>query len=294
MLLGPGACAPRPAALTDRAAALVLVDDAGRTLRLSRPAHRIVSLMPSATETLVALGAGGQLVARTTYDTLAPLRTLPTIGGLSPSSERLLATRPDVVIALAEATDERLRRDLESVGVPVFSLRAQDTADVFRNMDMLGRLSGHGPAAASLAARLRRELAGIAASVAGRPRPSVFYVVWNNPPMTAGPNTFVGQILSLAGGESIFSDVRENWPTVGLEQVVRRQPEVIVLPSGEMRGDRVERLAAQPGWRDLQAIQHGRVIRLPVDLLNRPGPRLAEAARALRDALHPELAGRAP
>jgi iron complex transport system substrate-binding protein len=298
------ACRPEPSSQTDpltshfpaqegraRFSPLTFSDADGHTLRLARPATRIVSLMPSATETLVALHAAGQLVGRTTYDTASALRQLPLVGGgVDPNTERLVALRPDLVVTWEGERNGRIRSDLEAVGIPVFAIRTEDTTDVFRNIGDLGRLSGQDTAATALRARLRRELAAVAASVAQRWRPSVFYVVWNNPPMTAGPKTFIGQILSLAGGESIFADIADPWPTVGLEDVVRRQPDVVVLPTGEMSRDNVSQLKGLPGWRDLRAIRAGRVVRLPADLLNRPGPQLAVAARALRDALHPDLA----
>jgi iron complex transport system substrate-binding protein len=288
------ACRPAPSSRSDPLTAhrsrLTLVDADGRTLRLARPATRIVSLMPSATETLVALHAASQLAGRTSYDTAAAVRSLPLVGGgVDPNTERLIALRPDLVVTWEGERNGRLRRDLEAVGIPVFAVRAEDTTDVFRNIGVLGRLSGQDTAAAALQARLRRELAQVAASVARRPHPTVFYVVWNNPPMTAGPQTFIGQILSLAGGVSIFADIADPWPTVGLEDVVRQQPNVIVLPTGEMSRDNVSQLKTLPGWSDIRAIHAGRVVRLPADLLNRPGPQLAVAARALRDALHPEL-----
>jgi iron complex transport system substrate-binding protein len=282
----------RPAARvsTDRVPP-ALTDADGRELRLARPARRIVALVPSATETLIAIGATGQLVGRTTHDTAGAVRSIPLVGrGLDPNTERLVALRPDLVVAWEQGKNGRVRRDLEASGIPVFAIRAEDTADVFRNVGELGWLSGQQAAAAELQARLRRELAAVAASVIGLQKPTVFYVVWNNPPLTAGPQTFIGQVLSIAGGTSVFADLAEPWPTVGLEEVVRRQPDVIVLPTGEMSRDNVSQLKALPGWSDLRAVQAGRVVRLPADLLNRPGPQVAVAARALRDALHPGLA----
>lgn len=298
----PAACRPATSSRTDpltlrfaqgkpHRSPLTFSDADGHALRLAHPATRIVSLMPSATETLVALHAAGQLVGRTTYDTASALRKLPLVGGgVDPNTERLAALRPDLVVTWEGERNGRIRSDLEAVGIPVFAIRAEDTTDVFRNIGDLGRLSGQDTAATALQARLRGELAAVAASVAQRRRPTVFYVVWNNPPMTAGPKTFIGQILSLAGGQSIFADIADPWPTVGLEDVVRRQPDVVVLPTGEMSRDNVSQLKGLPGWRDLRAIRAGRVVRLPADLLNRPGPQLAVAARALRDALHPDLA----
>ena len=272
--------------------AVAVVDDAGRTVLLPHPARRIVSLIPSANETLLALGAGDRVVGRTNHDRGPAMATLPSVGGgLDPSLEALVALRPDLVIVWDGKRSEELRPQLERIGIPVFALAADDTADVFRSIGQIGVLTGRNRAADSLAAEIRGKLRSVRNSVAGRPTPSVFYVVWDDPPMTAGPNTFIGQLVELAGGRTIFPDVPVNWPSVSLEEIVRRQPDVILLPQGENPTRSLETLRATPGWRELKAVREGRVARVPADLVNRPGPHIGEAARVLRDAFHPELAG---
>lgn len=271
--------------------AVTIVDDAGREVRLARPARRIVSLLPSGTETLLALGAGERLVGRTRYDRDPRVAHLPSIGGgLDPSIEALLALRPDLVLVFEGATPSALRERLESLGIAVAALAPQDTADVFRNLERLGRLSGREPAADSLGRRLRAELDAVRASVAGRAQPSVLYVVGTEPLRTAGPETFIGQLLGLAGARSIAPTQRGDWPQLSLEEVVRQQPDVILLPQGEDVGTAPARLLGRPGWRELRAVREGRVVVLAADLLHRPGPGIAAAARALRDALHPAAA----
>jgi iron complex transport system substrate-binding protein len=298
VLLLLAGCGDAPAAGDTAAAApadsaVVVADDAGRELRLARPASRVVSLVPSATETLLALGAREQIVGRTRYDTAPEVRDVPSVGGgLDPSIETLIGLRPELVIVWEGERSRGLRPRLEEMGIGVFALAADDTTDVFRSIDQLGRLTGRGRAADSLATAIRAELAEVRASVAGRTIPSVFYVVSNDPPMTAGPRTFLGQLIGIAGGQSIFPDAAQDWPTVAMEEIVRRQPEVVILPLGEIPTQTPEALRTRPGWRELRAVREGRVATVDADLVNRPGPNLGRAARALRDALHPELAGR--
>ena len=270
--------------------AITLVDDAGRTVTLPRPARRVISLVPGANATLVGLGAAGQLVARTDYDRGPALDSLPSLGGgLDPNLEKLVSLRPDLVIGW-ETHKPQLRERLEELGIPVYAVKTEDTTDVFRNIRDLGRLTGRAPAADSLATRLRGEIAAVRASVAGLPRPSVLFVVWNDPPMTAGPGTFVMQLIGVAGGRPIFPDVTELWPTVSMEEIVRRQPDVVVIPVGESGTPRFD--ARSPGWRELKAMRgRGRVL-IPAELVKLPGPGIGETARRLRDALHPERAGR--
>jgi iron complex transport system substrate-binding protein len=281
----PGQAPPAPAD-----APVSAVDDTGREVRLPRPARRVVALVPSATETLFALGAGGQVVGRTRYDTAPGMAHLPSVGGgLDPSVETLLSLQPDLVVSWDKEKGGALRQRLEEMGIPVFAVRTRDTTDVFRNVERLGRLVGRDAAADSLTAAMRADLEAVRASVAGRERPSVLYVVWNDPPMTAGPETFIAQVIGAAGGRTVFPDLEQDWPQVSMEEIVRRQPDVVVVPVGEDRVHSLARVLDAPGWRSLRAVREGRVVEVPTDLMNRPGPHLGEAARAMRDALHPEL-----
>lgn len=280
-----------PAGTTHTAyAALSVTDDAGRVVRLAAPAQRVISLIPSVTETLIALGAGNQIVARTRYDVAPQVATLPSVGGgLDPSIEKIVSLHPDLVLAWDNDARRAAPAKLMSLGIAVFTLRTEDTTGVFRGIANLGRLTGHDAVAAALTTSLHAQLAEVRRSVAGRPEPSVFYVVYNDPPMTTGPDTFIGQLIALAGGRSVFADARELWPTVTVEEIVRRDPDLIILPTGEFKTNSVERMRELPGWRDLRAVRNNHVITVPADLLSRPGPDIGEAARVLRAAFHPEL-----
>jgi iron complex transport system substrate-binding protein len=272
--------------------AIIVHDDADLRVELARPARRVVSLVPSGTDVVVALGAANRVVGRTDYDTAPEVAAVPSLGGgLDPSLEVLVALRPELVIAWAEAGPSALRGQLEPLGIAVYGLRTQDTAGVFRDIERLGRLVGCDSAALALAVRLRGELAAVRASVAGRPRPTVVYLVEHDPPLIAGRGTFISEIIGVAGGETAFPDVAALWPQISLEELVRRQPDVLVFPGLEGLEPVVERLRQAPGWRELRAVREGRVVRVPAELLGRPGPQLGAAARALRDLLHPGAAG---
>ncbi len=272
---------------------VVAVDDDGDTVRLAHPARRVIGLVPSATDIALAYGVGDRLVGRTRYDVRPEVAHLPSVGGgLDPSVEAVVGLRPDLVVTWQDdATDPTIGR-IAAAGIPTFSLRSDDTTHAFAALERLGRLLGRDSAAAATAAAIRRDFADVRRSVAGRERPRVFYAVGTAPPMTAGPGTFVGQLLGLAGAVSVFDDVRQPWPQVSIEELVRRQPDAIVLPVGGS-GDgeaRAEALARMPGWRDLRAVREGRILVVPANLMNRPGPDMGRAARLLRDLLHPEVA----
>lgn len=283
----------REAPASDASTAVRVVDDAGETVRLERPARRIVSLIPSATDLLVAIGARGQVAGRTDFDKDPAVASLPSVGGgLDPSLETLAALRPDLVLTWESSADGALRTRLRELGIPAYAVSANDTADVFRTLANLGTLAGRRPSADSAAAAIRAELEAVRRSVAGRPAPGVLYVGWVDPPMVAGSTSFIADLIRVAGGRPLFEDVRQEWPQVSLEEIVSRRPEVVVIPTGEGAQFSAAALRGLPGWRELGAFRAGRVHEVPVEVVNRPGPRLGEAARLLRDAIHSAPAGR--
>lgn len=270
-------------------AAGVRVVDADRdTVRMARPATRVVSLVPSATDLIVALGGKAQLVGRTRYDRDTTVAAIPSVGGgLGPDLETLTALRPDLVIGWV-GERKSLGPTISTGGCAFYAVPTRDTTDFYASAQAIGALIGRDSAATALIARVRGELTAIHASVAGRSTPTVLYVIWGSPPMTAGPRTFIGQLIGVAGGRDAFDDGSTDWPTVSMEQIIKRAPDVIVLPVGENAQQGAERLRNMPGWRSLPAVRAGRVVEVSADLMNRPGPLLGTVARVLRDAIHPE------
>jgi len=291
-----GACSAEPAG--DQAdsrglssADLSVVDDAGRVVELRSPAGRVVSLVPATTEIIVALGAAPLLVARTDYDVDPSVAHLPSVGGgLTPSIEVLGSLRTDLVIAWEEAGTSRLRSQLESLGSTVYANQTRDTAGVYATIDRLGHLLGLDSAADSLNASIRHELNAVRESVADQRRPSVLYLVSLDPPMVAGSELFISEMIGLAGGDNVFADLLAASPQMSLEEIVRRRPEIVLIPYAADSSDLVARLRESPGWRELLASGATRVHALPADILHRPGPAIVPGAQALRDAMHPAVA----
>lgn len=268
-------------------AAVTVTDDAGRTVALPHPAHRIVALIPSVNETLLALGAGDRLVARTDYDAEPELARLPSVGGgLTPSIEWLAARRPDLVVAWPDRGSRAVVARLEGVGVPVYVARVEGMEDGFRTTANLGRLLGLPGRADSLVAALRRRIAAVHGAVAARPAPSVLYLIGTDPPMAAAAGTSGTDLLAIANGRNAFADARVAAQQISVEEVIRRDPDIVLVAQYEA-GDPLGRLRTLPGWRSLPAVRQGRVFALDPDLFNRPGPRSAEAARRLAVLLHP-------
>ena len=291
LALAGGCGGPEPGAEPETAAAgresmpIRVVDDAGRAIELSGPALRIVSLVPSVTGTIVALGSADRLVARTRYDLDPALAELPSLGGgLDPSVEGIIDLRPDLVVAWNARDDRVLVPRLTAAGIPVYAAEVQDTTAVFATFDRIGLLLGREAAADSVAGALRDTLAAVAADVPAGARPRALYLIAEDPPRTAGPSTFIGQAIAVAGADHAFPELAEDWPTVSLEAVIARDPDVIVLPVGSGLPGRDE-VSRRAGWRDLQAVRAGRVVEIEADLLARPGPDLGRAARAVRQGL---------
>lgn len=251
--------------------------------------QRIVSLIPSATETIVALGAADRLVARTSFDVDPALAQLPSVGqGLTPSLELLTTLEPDLVVAWPDNASRSVIARLERFGVRIYTPQVQTLGDLRQAIGELGALLGLERAADRLIASTDADLRAVRAAVADRGRPGVFYVVWYEPPMTAGPGTYIDELIAIAGGRNVFADAPGLWPQVSMEEVVRRQPDIVLIAQTEENPIDVERLGSSVGWRELRAVREGRLIQVEANLYNRPGPRVAMAARRLAALLHPE------
>ena len=272
-------------------AALVVTDGAGRTVALDAPARRIVSMMPSVTEWVIALGAVDRLAARTDYDDHPAVVELPSVGGgLTPSVEWLAAREPDLVVAWPDAPSRHLVARLEALGIPVYAAPSETIDQGLSTARDLGTLTGRDSAAAAAIAEVEAGLDSTATAVAGRDRPSVLFLIGLDPLMAAGPGTFVDQLLERSGGRNVLSDLDILWPQLSLEEVVRRAPEIIIVaaaggpePGATLRG--------RPGWRDVPAVADGRVHAVDPNLVNRPGPRMDEAAATLARLIHGPIPG---
>jgi iron complex transport system substrate-binding protein len=256
-------------------------DDLGRTVSVSRPPSRIVSLAPGVTETLFAVGAGPRLVAVTTTDTHPPeVKRLPTVGGFAPetiSLEELLAQKPDLVIAGGQF-QQPIVESVAKLGITAVVIDPSSLNGAEDAIALIGRLTGQEAKAATVVADFRRRREAVrqrAATIPTADRPRVLYVLWDEPLQTAGPGTFVGQMIAEAGGTNLFADAAQQYPTVSDEAVLARNPNLILAP--DHGGARLrDRLAGRPGWSELAAVKSGRVVAVSEDILNRPGPRLID------------------
>ncbi|MCI0434021.1 MAG: helical backbone metal receptor [Gemmatimonadetes bacterium] len=264
------------------------MDDAGRTVRLDSPAQRVVSLIPARTDLILALGAADRLITRTAYDEDPRIAGLPSLGdALTPSVEWLVAQRPDLVIAWPDRQLRNVIERLEAADIAVYASRTESLEDVRRSIEHMGALLDLDAAADSLRQRFDDTIAQVRALVAGLPRPVVAYFIGLDPPMAAGPGTFIDELIEIAGGENVFADSPVLWPAVSVEETVVRQPDVVIVSTaGSTPGQVLEHLRSSPGWRSLEAVRAGNVYVVDASLFNRPGPRLMEALRKLAGVFH--------
>lgn len=268
-----------------------VTDDLGRAIRVPDPPVRIVSLVPAVTELLYALGAGDRLVGRSVWDDEPPaVLAVPSVGGaLRADPERVLARRPDLVILYAGADNAGSVEQLARLGVPALAIRIDDLEDLDRNVLRLGRLLGREAEATALWDRVERDLASVRAATAGRARVSVYYDVAWPPAITIGAGSYLDDLIAIAGGRNVFGDLAAPSPRVALEAIVARDPDVILVPSGDA-GAGAARPSERPGWHAVGAVARGDVKSVDAGLLHRLGPRVGEAARSLAAVLHPGLA----
>ena len=286
LLLAAGCTRPAgntdaPEAARDGVFPLTVRDALGREVTLARPPARIVSLGPSITETLFAVGAGARVVVVTTMDSFPPeVEHLPTVGGFAPetiSLETVLAQKPDLVIA-AGRFQQPVVEALARLGINAVVIDPDSLEGVVEAMVLVGKMTGQKAKGDELAADFHRRWEAVrrrAATIKPADRRRVLYVLWDEPLQTAGSHTFVGQMITEAGGCNIFPDASQQYPRVSDEAVLSRNPDLILAPDhggAELR----ERLMRRPSWEHLAAVKAERIVTVPEDLLHRPGPRLIE------------------
>ncbi|HXJ03806.1 MAG TPA: cobalamin-binding protein [Candidatus Acidoferrum sp.] len=266
------------------------VDEVGRTVRVPQPVQRVVSLAPSLTETIYALGLQDHLVGDTDYCDYPPDAQKKTkVGGaINPSLEQIVALRPDLVLVTKSLNRLETVHALDGLGIPSYATDPHTVEEIVSSTERLAGVLGVPDAGATLGADLERHLADLRQRLSGLPPRHVLFVVWSDPLISAGKNTFIADALRLAGANSIV-DSSQDWPQMSLEEVVRLQPEFLVF--AESRSDsgqsQFDLLAERPGWRGLDAVRNRRFAVIS-DAVNRPAPRIVSAIEVLARQLHPE------
>lgn len=264
---------------------LSVIDDSGKTVRLSKPAQRIVSLAPHLTELLFEIGAEHQVVGVIEFsDYPEQARTLPRIGGYRGLDlERIHAARPDLVIAWQSGNSAAQVARLENLGITVYRNEPHTLEDIALTLERLGKLTGRDKQARHAAQALRARIENLRVQYAARAPVRVFYQVWRQPLMTVGGHHVLNDAMHLCGGRNIFADLKTPSPTVNAEAVLARAPQIIV--GGSASGGDLTDLAFWKRWRDLPAVRDNHLIALDASTITRHTSRLADGAASLCAAI---------
>lgn len=267
----------------------LVVDETGRRVGVAARVERIVSLAPSITEILFALGLESRLAGVTDWCDFPPAaKSKPSVGQvISPSLEKIAALKPDLVLATTAGNRRETATAIEQLGIPLYGLNPRSVEEVLTSIRTLGELLHVPQAGADLEAGLRSRLETVSARVGGRPRPRVLFVLWLEPLMSIGRQTFVHDALVRAGAESVSAERPEDWPRLSLEEALRQNPDYLILAHSPALERRLAALRTDPVWSTLRALRENRVVLLDEAVL-RPGPRIVDAIEQLARALHPE------
>lgn len=260
---------------------ITVVDDAGNSVRLSRPAQRIISLSPGTTESLFAAGAGMKVVGSVApSDYPAAAASIAVVGdGFSIDPERIAALAPDLIVAWPHGAAQRQMAQLRRLGVPVFVSDPRSLAEIASSLEAFGRLADTGEVAAAAAASFRNRIDALRRSHADAAPLRVFLQIWGQPPMTVNDRHPIADVLRLCGGRNIFATAYPLAPTVGFEAVVAANPQAIAAIAS--RKPAADWLAAWRRWPGIAAVRANATFAIEPDLITRPTPRIVEGADAL-------------
>jgi iron complex transport system substrate-binding protein len=272
----------------------IIIDEMNRTVTIEAEPQRIISMLPSHTETICALGICDRLVGVDDFSNYPKeANALPKLGGGltgydgGPDVEAIVALEPDLVLVSEYG---ELAGLLEAAGLTVYAGSPQTYEDTFTFFEILGQMTNREIEAALLTEKVQKEVEEIAALVSRAEPVSVYYEI-DTTPYSVGPNSFIGVLLSKAGGRTIVTPEQGDFPQLDPEFIISSNPDVIIL-SDAPSGESIETLQARPGWESLQAITNNKVFAMTNeqnDVANRPGPRLAEVVRLFAQMFHPDL-----
>jgi iron complex transport system substrate-binding protein len=273
------------------ATAITVTDDAGTVITLNTPPARIVSLAPSNTEILAALGLLDRVVGVTDVCNYPPeVKNITHIGGYSAISiEKVSASRPDLIVASDITPPETVSR-LREIGLTVVVISPRNIEDTMRDIRLIGTVTGTGTTADLLTANLSARIAAAAPPASSSYRPTVAHVVWHSPLYVSGNETIQNDVIIAAGGTNIFSD-KSGWNTVSLEEFLTRNPDIIIVSGGDgmdTSGKDVilEAFMTNPQYASLTAVKNHQVYSVNADAISRAGPRIADAVEQVAKIVH--------
>jgi iron complex transport system substrate-binding protein len=282
---------------------IMVVDDEGYATNLTSVPQRIISLAPSNTQIVFAIGVGDKVVGVTDYDhypynftAWIAVGNMTSVGGFStPNKETIASLHPDLILATTINDPDVVT--LRSLGYNVLVLNPNDVKGILQDISMVGKATGANQNATALVNYLNDQISAITNKIAAAnvTKPLVYYEVWNPPLMSAGNTSFINDVIVKAGGQNIFGNETQQYPTVSSETIVQKNPTVILLPTDMANPGEtpfygsVDLVKARPGWNSISAVQNNRIVVVNGDLFAEAGPRIAEQITVAAKAFYPEL-----
>jgi len=259
-------------------------DDFGAAVNVAAPPRRIVSLNPTTTEVLFAIGAGSRLVGRSMYDAFPESAlAVPNLGAaLRPNVEAIIGAKPDLVLLYASQDNRDASERLRQAGIATAALRIDSIAQFERDTRLIGRITGDSVRANMVVDSVRATLDRVRAATRSLARPTVFFHTWDRPLITIGGGSFLNELVDIAGGRNVYGDLPGPSGIVTVEDVVRRNPDYVFASPITAKN-----LRADPRWQALPAVRAGHVLVFDTLVVGRPSVTLGAAARSLADLLHP-------
>jgi iron complex transport system substrate-binding protein len=288
IVLGSACAAPA------RSSTSSFTDQLGRSVKIDKLPQRIISLAPSNTEILYSLGLGDRVVAVTSYDNYPPeVKQKPNIGGFSdPNIEKIVSLSPDLVVA-APIHEKQVIPELEAKGITVLALAPKTLDDVMSAISLVGNATGTSSKASEVVSGMQKRIKAITDKtdkLAAGQKPKVLYIVWHDPLMASGAETFHDELIRKAGGVNMIQDA-SGYPTISLETVINDNPDIILagIGMGEGQDAPLKFAQSEPRLRDVSARLNSRVYGIDSDLSGRAGPRIVDVLEQFARIIHPEL-----
>jgi iron complex transport system substrate-binding protein len=278
---------------TETPESVSVVDDAGRTVEVVRNPQRLISLAPSNTEILFALGLGDKVVGVTDFcDYPEEAKAIEQVGTyFDPNIEMILSLSPDLVLAVADLPADIIAK-LEELGIPAPILDPSDLEGILADIQLVGKATGAEREAEALISEMRERIAAVTEKAGGaKERPDVFCEIdATDPskPWTTGPGSFMDAMIRLSEGTNVAADAESAWVQLSAEEIIAKDPEIIILADAEY-GVTAESVKERPGWEVITAVKEGAIFDIDDDLISRPGPRIVDGLEAVARIVHPEL-----
>ncbi len=269
--------------------AKTFTDDLGRRIELSQPPQRIVSLAPSITEILFYLGLGDRVAGVTDFcDYPEEARKKPSIGWIiNPNVEKIILLKPDLVFVTAEGNRPDIVETLERVHIKVYVFNPHRIEDIMKEIVSIGEIGGQEAQAREKVNGLMHRIEAVRKKAEERPRVKVLYLVSMDPMISVGPGSFIHDMIEISGGENVASRAVARYPRIEMEEIVHRDPEVIIAPS-----EIIETVRSWKGrWSGISAVKNDRIYPIDINIVSRPGPRIVEGLERIYGELHGSAGG---